>query len=358
MRVSTSQFHSQGINSIQKHQESLLELQIKLSTGQRVNKASDDPVATAQIHSINRTMSTIDQYEKNGAFASTQLMLEETAIEDTTDILQRARELGIQMLSGSYNPSNRQAVSQEVGQIIQQVRSMMNYTTSEGETLFAGSDVDKVPFVQDTASYDDTTTVPVETEAGFFSYIGNLPAADPSYSPTANFGSRFVQIGFDADNKLSPDDKGDASRVRITDNGSDVFNIPGGATSLTKYDDGAGNPPDSNILNVLVEMRRQLNAGEPVSADVVEDMTSSITHLSQVRAEIGGRQNRIESQADAGASFKITLDERRSNLEDQDVVAGISEFTRNQLRYRWHNKYLARYRTSLYLTICVRFLSI
>lgn len=330
MRISTSQFHSQGINSIQKHQESLLEMQIKLSTGKRVNAASDDPVAASQIHSMNRTMNTIDQYARNGEFAKTQLILEETSISDTNESLQRARELGIQMINGTYNESNRQAVAEEIGQIISQVRNMMNYTTSEGESLFSGGDVDKIPYVSDTASYDDTTTVPVETAAGFYSYIGNLPVADPKFSSTANYGSRFVQVGFDADNKLDPNDKGDASRVRITDNGSDVFNIPGGAVSLAKYDDGTGNPPDSNILNVLVEMKRQLTVGDPLESNVVEDITTSITHLSQVRAEIGGRQNRIESQFEAGENFKLTLAERKSKLEDQDVVAGISEFTRNQ----------------------------
>ncbi len=330
MRISTNQFHSQGINSIQRHQENLLDMQVKLSTGKRVNKASDDPVAAGQIHSMNRTMNTIDQYARNGEFAKTQLVLEETAIDDTTNSLQRARELGIQMINGTYNPSNRMATAQEIGQIINQVRSMMNYSTSEGESLFAGNDVDKQPYVVDGGTYDDTTTVPVEVENGFYSYIGNLPVADPDYSPTANFGSRFLQIGFDSDNKLASDDSGDAARVRVSDNGSDVFNIPGGATSLVKYDDGAGNPPDSNILNVLVEMKKQLDAGVPVSLEVIEDITGSITHLSQVRAEIGGRQNRIENQYEAGENFKLALAERKSNLEDQDVVAGISEFTRNQ----------------------------
>lgn len=330
MRISTNQFNSQGINSIQKHQEDLLELQIKLSTGKRVNKASDDPVAMSQIHSMNRTMNTIDQYARNGEFAKTQLILEETAISDTSDSLQRARELGVQMLNGVYNDENRRAASEEVGQIIAQVRNMMNYTTSEGESLFAGGDVDKQPYVVDTAAYDDLATVPVETATGFYSYIGNLPPADANFSATANYGSRFVQIGFDSDNKIDPDDRGDAARVRITDNGSDVFNIPGGALSLSQYDDGTGIAPDSNVLNVLIEMERKLKSGEPMTDDIVADITSSIAKLTQTRSEIGGRQNRIDAQYDAGESFKITLSERKSLLEDQDLVTGISEFTRSQ----------------------------
>lgn len=330
MRISTSQFHSQGINAIQKHQESLLDMQMKLSSGKKVNQASDDPVAMSQIHSLNRAMKTIDQYADNGSYAKTQLVQEETAIQDTTSSLERARELGLQMLNGVYNEGNRLAASEEVGQIIQQVRNMMNYTTSEGDSLFAGNDVDKKPYVPDSATYDDTLTVPVETFSGFYSYIGNLPVADPDYSPTAGFGSRFVQIGFDANNKHESDDKGDASRVRVSDSGSSVFNIPGGATSLAKYDDGGGNPPDENILNVLIEMKRKLASGEPMTDDVVADITSSITKMTQVRAEVGGRLTRIENQYDAGENFKITLTERRSGLEDQDLVTGISDFTRNQ----------------------------
>lgn len=311
MRISTSLFHSQGINGIQKHQEEVLKTQLQLSTGKRVNAPSDDPVAMNQIHSLNRTMNTIDQYAENGRFAKSQLVLEETAIDNTVDALQRARELAIQMANDTYSAENRQTTVAEVEQIIEQVKNMMNYTTSEGEKLFAGSSV----FVPQ-AFIDDPLN------PGYYTYIGGANAAtDPNYDPLANYGSRFVQVGFDDDNRVEANDQGDPSRVRITDNGAEVFKVPGNSLA-------AG--IDDNILNVLVDFRNDLAAGNAPADSIATDMASSITQLTLVRAEIGGRQNRIETQFDAGESFKLALEERRMNLEEMDIVKGVTDLTQSQ----------------------------
>ena len=337
MRVSTNQFYTQSFTSINKHQNDILEIQEKLSTGKRVNKPGDDPVATTQIHALNKTMNTIAQYEKNGEYARSQLLLEETAIQDTISSLQRARELAIQAMNDTYNENDRLAAGQEIGQLIEHVQNMMNYTTSEGEFLFAGNDVDKVPFLDDSNTYNNTATVggPGANASfdGFFTYIGGGQAATGTPGGqilTANFGARFVQIGFDADNSIAPDDLGDSSRVRISDNGNKVFQVPGGATSLAAFDDGTGNPPDNNVLNVLVELKRNLDAGIAPPPEIATDIKSSLENLSTFLAEIGGRQNRIEIQYDAGQAFTISLEERRMNIEEMDVVEGITKLTVTQ----------------------------
>ncbi|WP_127470442.1 flagellar hook-associated protein FlgL [Thiomicrorhabdus aquaedulcis] len=324
MRISTNMFHNQGVNSIQKHQNAVVDLQLQLSTGKRVNAASDDPVATSQIHSLNRTTSTIDQYAKNGEYAKSQLVLEETAIEDVTASLQRARELTIQMFNSTYNATDRQAAAQEIGQLIEQTKNMMNYRNSEGELIFAGSSVNaEQAFVEDV------------NNPGYYAYIGSNNADDGTvdtvYEPLASFGSRFVQIGFDADNKVLPNDQGDPSRVRITDNGDKVFGWPDPALAETTFANPTGTgTPDSNILNVLVELKNALDAGLKPPEGIANDLAFGIDQMSKVRAEIGGRQNRIESQFDAGQTFKIALEERRMNLEDMDLVQGITDLTKNQ----------------------------
>jgi len=330
MRISTNMFHSQGVNSIQNHQGDVLDMQLKLSTGKRVNNPSDDPVALTQIHGLNRTINTIDQYAYNGEFATAKLVQEETAIADTIDNLQRARELGIQMMNDTYSGENRKATAEEIGQIINQVRNMMNYTDSDGEKLFAGNNVNaEFAFVEDV------------NNPGYFAYIGSTNADDGTattpYDPLANYGSRFVQVGFDADNKLEADDLGDPSRVRITDQGGEVFAVPNGTTTFAYNTDDqttTGVPyagtPDDNILNVLVEFQRALEAGDPPPDEVVDDLSSAIKNLSLVRAEIGGRQNRIDTQFDAGESFKLALQERKMGLEEQDIVEGVTELTKSQ----------------------------
>lgn len=320
MRVSSEQFHTQGFGSISKHQKDILDLQEKMSTGKRINGPGDDPVGYAQVNSINKTLNKIDQFEKNGEYAKASLVEEETAIEDTINNLQRARELTIQMMSSSYNDSNRKATAQEIGQIIEQMSNMMNYTNSQGEKIFAGSTVKAdAAFVSDNVNLNNAQGNALEPSSRYYAYIGSQNSG-ADFDPEANFGSRFVQIGFDNDNRLDPDDLGDPSRVRVTDNGSRVFNIPDGATSLP-----AG--VDPSVINVLVELKDNLEKGLVPPAEISDDLQSGIEQLSLVRAEIGARQNRIESQYDAGQSFTVALEERRMSIEEQDVVEGIAEFT-------------------------------
>lgn len=320
MRVSTNQFQSQGINSIQKHQADVMDAQLKLSTGKRVNIASDDPVATNQINSLNSTMSTIDQYAKNGDFAKSQLALEETAIADSISQLQRARELAIQMSSDTYSATDRQAAAAEIEQILQQTKGMTNYRNSGGELIFAGSSGQaEQAFVKD------------EKNPGFYAYIGSTNADDgtatSNYDELANYGSRFVQIGFDADHRLTANDQGDSSRVRIADSGAKVF----GTTTTTTFTNPTGtSTPDSNILNVLVELKNSLEAGTQPTPGVLDDLKNGIDQLSVTRSEIGGRQNRVAAQYDAGQSFQIALEERRMGLEDMDIVKGVTDLTQSQ----------------------------
>jgi flagellar hook-associated protein 3 FlgL len=316
MRISTNLFHMQSFASIEKHQNSVLAIQEKLTTGQRVNRPSDDPIATSQINALNTTMNTLDQFAKNGDYAKSMLSYEETQMDSAVEATQRVRELTIQMMNETYTPEQRQAAGAEIGELIDHVTSLMNSTNSEGELLFAGSNVSA-----DAAFVEDTVNPTTATGLSFYAYIGSANAG-ADYDERANFGARFVQIGFDSDDKLNPDDNGDPSRVRVTDQGGKVFNVPG-ATSLP-----AG--VDTNLVNVMVQLKDYLDQGLQPPAEIGDDLQTGIKEMSKVLAEVGSRQNRIENQYDAGQEFRIALNERRSKIQDQDAVEGISEFTMKQ----------------------------
>ncbi len=309
MRISTSQMFTQGLGSIQDLQQKVMDSQLGLTTGKKINKPSDSPSDFAQITSLNRTMASIEQYAKNGDYAKTQLSISETALINATDSLQRARELAIQMSNDTYNTENRQQTSAEIEQIITELASFMNTNNSQGDKLFAGSSVNV-----DQAFIEDPSN------PGYYTYIGNANAG-AVYEEEANYGSRYVQIGFDANNSLQAGIQNDASRVATTDVGSTVFATDG--TSLA-----AG--LDNNILNVLVEFKNSLDAGNPPSSEVINDISSSITQMNLTRSEIGSRQNRIEAQYDAGESFKLVILERKEKLESQDIVEGVTTLTQSQ----------------------------
>jgi len=333
MRISTSQFHDGSFGSIAKHQQDLLKIQEQLSTGKRINHPSDDPVGMSQVIGLKKTMAQITQFEKNGNYAKSQLSLEETEINSTVDVVQRARELTIQMMNGTYSPENRKAVSSEIGQLAEHLKNLMNSKNPEKQLLFAGNNINEsAAFVTD-ANHPDYTA-----------YIGSSNAGAAQKSQ-AVYGSRFVQISFDSNNTTPSNDQGDPSRVRITDVGATTFtpssnSLPPGIFDIpnitTQFKNGNKNgpnltpQPDPNIYNLVKELQKYLANGDAPPASIGQDFDKAINNLSKHLAEIGGRQNRVQSQYDAGQSFTMALDERRMNIEETDVVAATSKFTQTQ----------------------------
>ncbi|MBN2607125.1 MAG: flagellar hook-associated protein FlgL [Thiotrichales bacterium] len=323
MRVSTMQFYTKSYSAIQDNQNAVLNLQEQIASGKRVNKPSDDPSANPQINLLNKTINSLSQYKTNGQFASSQLSLEETQLDSVVNSIQRARELALQMSNGTYSATDRQATAKEIGQIIDHMSSLMNSKNSQGELLFAGNSVNATAaFIPD--ANGNTTAAMTARGNQYYAYIGsNNSNGGTPVDSQSNYGARFVQIGFDSDNTLTPNDKGDSSRVRITDNGASVFNLAGGATSLP-----AG--VDPSLLNVLVTLKDNLDQGLAPPASIATDLETGIKQLGSSLAEIGGRQNRIDAQSTAGDTFTIALKQRLSNLQDMDMVQGVTDLTTKQ----------------------------
>lgn len=315
MRISTNYTFMNGLSTLQRQQSELTQIQEKLITGKRINKPSDDPAGAFQVRLIDQNLRQIDQFKRNGDNAIGQLQLQETVLSGGIDILQRTRELALQMSNGTFNATQRQQAAVEVEQLMQSMQVQMQTRNSEGQFLFSGNNVTEQPFVEDAAN------------PGFLTYIGNIDPADPNARPEASIANRTVQISFDANDTVSPDPNNNPSRIRLGEVGSDVF---GAGFAGSEFKSTANRSVDSNIYNVMAVMVEQLRAGEPPSDDVIDDLKSGIDQISANISSIGVRTNRIESAADMGEDYKIALQLRRSTLEDQDLGEGITQLTLSQ----------------------------
>ena len=322
MRVSTNYTFMNGLSTLQRQQSELTDIQEKLITGKQINQPSDDPAGAFQVRLIDQNLRQIDQFKRNGDTALGQLQLQETVLSSGIDILQRTREVALQMANGTFNPTQRQQAAIEVEQLMQSMQVQMQTKNSEGQFLFAGNNVTEQPFVKDLDN------------PGFLTYIGNSdPVASPAMAgfarPEASIANRTVQINFDPNDTVSPIPNNNPSRVRLGEVGSDVFGA-GFAGTEFKSTANRATPVDSNIFNVMAVMVEQLRAGEPPSDDVIDDLRSGIDQITANISSIGVRTNRIESAADMGEDYKIALQLRRSTLEDQDLGKGITQLTLSQ----------------------------
>ncbi len=147
MRITTTSIQRNSLGNINKLQGRLADLQAQMATGKRVDKISDDPIASAQILRSSQEIHAIDTYQRSGDHARNQMQMSEGIIGQYIDVLHRVKELSIQAGNvGILSPQDRQSIAVELEQRKQQILNFANYQDSNGEYLFSGYQALTRPF--------------------------------------------------------------------------------------------------------------------------------------------------------------------------------------------------------------------
>lgn len=146
MRVSTSMIFDGGVRTINNQMAKMLELQEQLSTGRRIVKPSDDPVAAARALELTQASDVVSQFSRNRDNANSSLALQETQLAGIGDLLTRVRELAIRANNGTLTVENRKAVTTELRARYEELMGYANARDGNGKYLFSGYKGDTRPF--------------------------------------------------------------------------------------------------------------------------------------------------------------------------------------------------------------------
>jgi len=111
----------------------------RLSTGKRINSASDDAAGLAISNSMTSQINGMNQGIRNANDGIAMAQTADGALDEVTNMMQRIRELAVQASSGTYSSSDRTNMQTEVGQLTTQINSILTNTQFNGVNLFDGS---------------------------------------------------------------------------------------------------------------------------------------------------------------------------------------------------------------------------
>ncbi|MCK4710882.1 MAG: flagellar hook-associated protein FlgL, partial [Gammaproteobacteria bacterium] len=149
MRIATIQTYQQGIEAFANQQSKLLVLQKQISSGVRITKPSDDPVASSRVLELEQTVSQLEQYNVNVTLAENRLRLEETTLSAVETAYFRLNELTIQANGIANDATSLRAIAVEVAELNKQLLSLANAQDSSGDFLFAGFQNQSQPFTEE-----------------------------------------------------------------------------------------------------------------------------------------------------------------------------------------------------------------
>lgn len=111
----------------------------RLSSGNRINSAKDDAAGLAIGNRMTSQVRGLDRAISNANDGVSMIQTAEGALQESTNILQRMRELSVQSANGIYNDADRQTLNAEVQQLKSELDRIAQTTSFNGRALLDGS---------------------------------------------------------------------------------------------------------------------------------------------------------------------------------------------------------------------------
>lgn len=273
--IPTDAFYTRSAGSLSLLRARAETLQTQIATGQRLERASDDPVAARQLRQIADQDAMAKVYDGNAAIIGADLALAETALSELTNLAIRAQELATQAANGTLSVEQRKINGNELAQIHSDMVALLNGKDSTGNPLFAGN------------------------------------AQGPAYTVAADGSASYAGSG-------------EPTEVAV----GDGVSVPRGLNG-PDFIDFSVDGVDTDLLSVVHSLAVSLQSGSATAAsdagNALKGLTAGIGALTTGQAVIGARQGRIELATSLAAERGEVRASDKIRLGTTDMPVAIAE---------------------------------
>lgn len=138
-----------GISGVSSQNSSLLNLNninksissniTRLSSGIRINKASDDAASAAISAKLTAEIASLEQANRNVGNGESLLNTADSGLNNISNLLVRARELAVQSANGALSNADREIINNEFGAVLNEITRVANTTEFNGQALLNGN---------------------------------------------------------------------------------------------------------------------------------------------------------------------------------------------------------------------------
>ncbi|OAA93664.1 flagellin [Clostridium coskatii] len=268
----------------------------KLSSGLRINSAADDAAGLAISEKMRGQINGLDQASSNAQDGISMVQTAEGALNETTSILQRMRELAVQAGNDTNVTVDRGEIQKEMNQLSSEINRIGNTTEFNTQSLLKGDgtqNLAKTGTFTDTVLSDGTVTL---TEATQLITAGGPLTSGQTLGVTING----VQVNLVVD-----------SNAVTTDNGKingDIETVGNVITAHIKADSATGGDATSagasiaSALNTIISQNSYLKGGYTVTA-----ATGGITIKANQGGQFDGDAGNIGGASGNALSAAVTI---------------------------------------------------
>ncbi|HEU4975135.1 MAG TPA: flagellar hook-associated protein FlgL [Baekduia sp.] len=295
MRLSNATMGNRLLADLQRAYGRMATTQEQISTGKRVNRPSDDPLAAAQARLRTADLAGIKRSQDSVDAANGWLAATEAGLSSVRDIVARANELALQGANGSTDQNARNSIAAEIDQLVAAAKDALNVKYGDAY-IFSGTASDTPPYAAATGDAYQGDGNAVLREAGPNVTLQVNPAFVPANASPAG------------------------STAPIT-----AETILGGGTA-------AG---DGRVLDVLETLAAHVRTG--TSADIQADLPNlqqNATAINAAVSAVGAMSNRADAAKSRLESLEDLATKDIDDLTGVDLARALTDFTTQQSAYQ------------------------
>ena len=110
----------------------------KLSSGLRINRAGDDASGLAVSEKMRSQIRGLNRASANAQDGISFIQVTEAFLQETTDVMQRIRELSVQSSNGIYSAEDRLYIQVEVSQLVAEIDRIASHAQFNGMNVLTG----------------------------------------------------------------------------------------------------------------------------------------------------------------------------------------------------------------------------
>lgn len=284
-RITTSMIQRNILADLNAVSAKLSRSQMRAASGKQIERPSDDPFGTSRAMALRGDLSAVRQQQRNAQDARGWQDVTEQALSSITAYVQRARDLLVQGGSDSTDPTSRNAIADELEQIVKGIKQDAN-TSYRGSYVFAGAQTSAAPYDVDGADGY------LGDEAG---WTAGVPGVVREIGPGVTISINTVGREFLGD---------------------------GGA--------------DGKLLSTLRTAIQDLRDGDGAAlrGDDLAALDTNLDTVLEVRSRNGARSNRIDSALDRLGQVEQSTVTQLSNVEDADMAQTMIDLSSQSAAYQ------------------------
>ena len=339
----------------------------KLSSGLRINRAGDDAAGLAISEKMRGQIRGLEQSSRNAADGISMIQTAEGALNETTNILQRMRELAVQASNDTNTASDREEIQKEIDALTEEVDRIANNTEFNTQKLLNGNK---------SGVGGEIVNAEVTAENGIFSInlgketqqnqvitiegksytiqqneAGNAGITNLKNSLDATFDDYTFEVKNNGEIKLTQKEGKDKETVKILIDGksqSVKVEKKGVGAKAEEVSEGkahvqVGANAKQSMSIEIGDMRakalkitdkdgKSLSVASAEEANAaIEAFDAALNSVSSQRANLGAVQNRLEYTISNLDNTAENLTSAESTLRDVDMASEMMEYSKNNI---------------------------